>query len=150
MKAHCDKLCNYISHACTCYFLETAMGTRLDENDTKQTAYKNSMYEFSKLLIYRVIRPWLYFDSTWVFHPYHWYERKLIKTMHQFTENVIKERKKTFTGSITNKIEDAQFIAKRKLAMLDLLLSAKADGFIIDDDGIREEVDIFTFEVNYS
>lgn len=70
--------------------------------------------------------------------------------MHQFTESVIKERKKTFTGSITNKIDDDQYIAKRKLAMLDLLLSAKADGFLIDDEGIREEVDTFTFEVSHS
>lgn len=125
------------------------MGTRLDENDKKQIAYKNSMYEFSKLVIYRVIRPWLYFNLTWMFHPSCWYERKLIRTMHQFTENVIIERKKTFAGSITNKIEDFQYIAKRKLAMLDLLLSAKADGFLIDDEGIREEVDTFTFEVSY-
>lgn len=126
------------------------MGTRLDEHDTKQIAYKNSMYEFSKLLIYRVIRPWLYFNSTWMLHSSYWYERKLIRTMHQFTESVIKERKKTFTGSITNKIDDDQYIAKRKLAMLDLLLSAKADGFLIDDEGIREEVDTFTFEVSHS
>lgn len=123
------------------------MGTRIEQCDAKQMAYKKSISEFNKLAVYRILRPWLYFSFTWMFIPGYWYERKLIKTMQQFTDSVIKERKKTFTGSITSKIDDAQYIAKRKLAMLDLLLSAKADGFPIDDEGIREEVDTFTFEV---
>lgn len=35
------------------------------------------------------------------------------------------------------------------MAMLDLLLSAERDG-LIDDEGIKEEVDTFTFEVSVS
>ena len=35
---------------------------------------------------------------------------------------------------------------RKRLAMLDLLLSAQQKG-LIDDAGIREEVDTFTFEV---
>lgn len=128
-------------------FLETAMGTRIQQNNVKQMAYKESIREFNKLVVYRVVRPWLYFNFTWMFDPGYWYERKLIKRMQQFTYSVIRERKKTFTGSVIGKIDDAQYIAKRKLTMLDLLLSAKADGFPIDDEGIREEVDTFTFEV---
>lgn len=123
------------------------MGTRVRQDDVKQMAYKKSIREFSKLVVYRILRPWLYFAFTWMLDPSYWYERKLIKTMQQFTDSVIKERNKTFTGSITSKIDDAQYIAKRSLAMLDLLLSAKADGLSIDDEGIREEVDTFTFEV---
>lgn len=41
----------------------------------------------------------------------------------------------------------SNFLGKKKrLAMLDLLLSAKMRN-MIDDEGIQEEVDTFTFEV---
>lgn len=32
--------------------------------------------------------------------------------------------------------------------MLDLLIAAQRNGGLIDDDGIQEEVDTFTFEVS--
>lgn len=39
--------------------------------------------------------------------------------------------------------------SKKRLAMLDLLLSAEMDN-LIDHDGIQEEVDTFMFEVYYT
>ena len=38
---------------------------------------------------------------------------------------------------------------KKRLAMLDLLLTAEKNG-LIDNEGIKEEVDTFTFEVSYT
>lgn len=128
-------------------FLETSMGTALNENDPKQLEYKNCIYEMGLIAIYRILRPWLY--STLIFFPTptFWKQRKLINILHKFTLDVIKERKINFSGSITNKLDNVEFTSKRRLAMLDLLLSAKEDGFDITDDGIREEVDTFMFEV---
>lgn len=41
-----------------------------------------------------------------------------------------------------------EFHVKKRMAMLDLLLSAEARGENIDENGIHEEVDTFTFEVS--
>lgn len=128
-------------------FLETSMGTVLNENDPKQMEYKNCVYELGLLAIYRILRPWLYPTATFLLTPAFWKQRALINILHKFTLDVIKERKKNFSGSVTNKLDNAEFTSKKRLAMLDLLLSAKEDGFDITDNGIREEVDTFMFEV---
>lgn len=39
-------------------------------------------------------------------------------------------------------------VKKKRMAMLDTLIAAQKDGEKIDDEGIREEVDTFIFEVN--
>mgnify|MGYP005983733957 FL=1 len=63
----------------------------------------------------------------------------MIKILHDFSGNIIKEREKEMTVETYSK--------KKRLAMLDLLLSAKNQGADIDNEGIREEVDTFMFEV---
>lgn len=124
------------------------MGIKLDMKIKRQEEYKDDVFRFGELLIYRISRPWLYEKILYVFSPAFWYERKTASRLHKFSHDVIEARKKNFTGSITNKIDDLDFISKKRLAMLDLLLSAKEDGAKIDDAGIQEEVDTFLFEVH--
>lgn len=125
------------------------MGTSLDENNSKQMEYKNGIYEIGLLAIHRLLRPWLYPDFIFFLTPSFWRQRSLIKSLHKFTMGVIKQRKQNLPESITKKLDDVEFTSKKRLAMLDLLLSAKQDGFDITDDGIREEVDTFMFEVTF-
>lgn len=129
--------------------LETSMGTTLDENDTKLMAYKKSIHDLGLLAVHRIMRPWLYLDWIFALTPSFWRQTKITKSLHAFTLDVIKQREKNFTGSETVNLNDEDFVSKKKLAMLDLMLSAKKDGFAITDDGIREEVDTIMFEVYF-
>lgn len=124
------------------------MGTPLHFKTKEQIQYRNAVLQFGNLLVYRVVRPWLYWNPAFVFTPTYWKQMKVANLLRKFSWRVIEERKKTFTGGVFKNIDDAAFISKRRLAMLDLLLSAKEDGLGIDDDGIHEEVDTFMFEVN--
>lgn len=89
---------------------------------------------------------------------------KILKTLHNFTSKIIGERKKyhketkgIYLNEFTNKIhgndnkntEDIKDEnSKKRLAFLDLLIAASENNQVIDDEGIREEVDTFVFEVS--
>lgn len=124
------------------------MGTSLNENNPEQKRYANAVHQYGILVLNRIIRPWLYTNVVYTFTRDFWKQRMTINTLHKFSLGVIKQRQKDLPINITEKIEDLQFMPKKRLAMLDLLLSAKNDGFPITDDGIREEVDTFMFEVD--
>lgn len=128
-------------------YLETAMGVQLNETDEVQMRYKESLREINDLAVYRTIRPWLYPNWLWFLTPMQWKERKLVKFLHNFSRKVIEERKNRFEGSVSAKIDDTAFVSKKRLAMLDLMLSAKENNGAINDEGIQEEVDTFIMEV---
>ena len=74
-----------------------------------------------------------------------------MKSLHDYTDKVITERRKTLM--IENeketlvKQQDEVFGAKRKVALLDLLLQSSIDGIPLNNNDIREEIDTFMFEV---
>lgn len=121
------------------------MGTKLDLNDAKDKHYGRAMLEISKVLVNRLIRPWLYYQ--WIYYnltPLGIKEGKLINILHNFTNNVIKKRKEELKfpeGHGSNS-------TKRRMAMLDLLLTAESRGEI-DLKGIRDEINTFMFEVTH-
>lgn len=91
-----------------------------------------------RIIVYRVARPWLFLDIVYKQTCAYRLEKKLEKILHGFSMSVIKNRQENFKSNTES---------KKKLAMLDLLLTAKNNGEFIDDIGIREEVDTFMFEV---
>lgn len=128
------------------------MGVKLEDVD-KGNTYRNNIYEIGKKLLVRLLRPWLFSDFTYALLGY---EKDLninLKPLHNFTGKVIKQRKETFNIE-QESTEQKQSLStenmyfkteKRRYAMLDTLLQAQLEG-LIDDKGIREEVDTFTFE----
>lgn len=84
--------------------------------------------------------------------PLAWRQRNVVKILHNFTNTVIRDRKEQLrnkpilVASMLSDHNDSEY-DKKKLTFLDLLLTATVDGQPLPNDGIREEVDTFMFEV---
>ncbi|XP_025266525.1 cytochrome P450 4C1-like [Camponotus floridanus] len=137
---------------------ETAMGVSLQNLDESQQQYRNAIHEIIELILYRIIRPWLYNDLIFSLTPQGRKQKKILKILHEFTEKVIVERKlyheRTGNRYLNNigdnkemEAEDVEVfgIKKKRLAMLDHLIAASRESSLTDLD-IREEVDTFMFE----
>lgn len=73
-----------------------------------------------------------------------------LKTLHDFTDKVINERRNTILTKDTNESNDSvdeSIGMKRKMAFLDILLQSTVNGKPLSNLDIREEVDTFMFEV---
>ncbi|XP_011858141.1 PREDICTED: cytochrome P450 4C1-like isoform X2 [Vollenhovia emeryi] len=133
------------------------MGTSLRDLGMIQQRYLEAVHQMGEFFIYRLVRPWLYNDWTFLLTPKGRKQRKILKTLHGFTEQVIADRKLyhertngryllSFVNetSIEGDIQPTE-IRRKRLAMLDLLIKASRESAMTDLD-IREEVDTFMFE----
>ncbi|XP_011699126.1 PREDICTED: cytochrome P450 4C1-like isoform X2 [Wasmannia auropunctata] len=151
-------LTSFVSEHALNAICETALGTSLRDLNEFQQSYRDAVYRVGELISYRAMRPWLYSD--WIFSllPKGREQKKLLKILHGFTEKIIAERKldhERTNGQYLKNFGNEDFAEenyvkttgtrKKRLAMLDLLISASREGLISDSD-IREEVDTFMFE----
>jgi hypothetical protein len=130
------------------------MGIKLDSlPDAERSAYIHNTQEISKLIVYRTMRLWLFPALTFAMSTAGRYQKKVLSILKKFTDDVISERS---SHGVNREDEffpsDKQDVYtersdKKRLAMLDLLLSLETKGEI-DREGIREEVDTFLFEVS--
>ncbi|XP_051172445.1 uncharacterized protein LOC127288825 [Leptopilina boulardi] len=128
---------------------ETAMGTSPDSMNEKSD-YRSSVQEMAKFVVYRLLRPWFHLDWLFNLSTSGIYHRKVLKTLHDFSTKIIYDRKKHHQQSFETdeNFADKEELGmhKKRMAMLDVLISASRNNFAIDDEGIREEVDTFVFE----
>lgn len=124
------------------------MGTTLDLNDKTDREYKQAIFDIGKIILNRLLRPWLYFN----FFYYNMTtrgasEKKAVKILHNFTNNVINNK---IDEGTTKAYGNSKSYSKRKrMAMLDLLINAAREGEI-DLKGIQDEINTFMFEVRNS
>ncbi|XP_018408534.1 PREDICTED: cytochrome P450 4B1-like [Nanorana parkeri] len=112
------------------------------QNDS-ESVYIKAVYDLSYLINYRFTC--LPYHNDLVFHLSHhgFRYRRALKTAHQHTDKVIKERKE----SLKEKKELEKISQKRHLDFLDILLCAKDEnGQGLSDEDLRAEVDTFMFE----
>ncbi|KAL3280069.1 hypothetical protein HHI36_017576 [Cryptolaemus montrouzieri] len=129
---------------------ETAMGTKSDEEDRNQRAYRQAIHNIEEILRFRLMRPWYYMKFFYYFSTMSRIENRLVEVLHKFTRNIIQKKIDNFISNsvLPTPDDDEVYMSKKRkrLAMLDVLLQAKHDGEQIDYKGICEEVDTFMFE----
>lgn len=100
-------------------------------------------------MVSRFFNVFLRFENVWRLSPQSRLQRNILKVLHQFSENVIRERRLKLSGLVNNNsiesIEDTGI--KQKKAFIDILLNSTIEGKPLSDLDIREEVDTFMFEV---
>lgn len=126
------------------------MGINLADLGDKGKLYKQQIYEIGAYSVELLLKPWLKFDFV---KKYTGFNEKLENALipaHEFTKDIYKQRFANFKKS--TKVEDKQESEniymkskKRRYAMMDTLLNAQAEN-LIDEEGILEETDTFTFE----
>ncbi|XP_063357936.1 uncharacterized protein LOC134647515 [Cydia amplana] len=133
---------------------ETAMGTQLNEQETNAArSYKDTIYKIGQIFSKRFARIYLFSDFIFNYTSLGREQKNLLKIVRNFTKTVIDQKKVMLENNINSdaikdgeEYDDIFFMSKKKkVAMLDLLISAKKDK-LIDSAGIQEEVDTFMFE----
>lgn len=93
-------------------------------------------------------------DAIFMFSALCFKMNRALKILHDFTDNVIQERRKELLNGndrVADQLAgDEDIGTKRKMAFLDILLQARIDDKPLTDLEIREEVDTFMFEVSVS
>lgn len=133
---------------------EAAMGVKISGLGNDGIIYRKNIYEVGKLLLSRLLKPWLMSEFVYSLLGYRKQLDEVLKPVLEFTKSIITKRKNNFINDTTEEAsaeidsnENIYFRTKKRkrYAMLDTLLQAERQG-LIDDAGIIEETDTFTFE----
>lgn len=130
------------------------MGSKLNLQNESDNIYVQAVHQIGKIFYYRIIRPWTYFNFIFYYLiPKGRLEQKLVKIIHSFTNKVIEKKERNFIKIVETQSESSNgtynYSGRKKLAMLDLLLNVKLINGTIDDEGIKDEVNTFLFEVTF-
>nr|ARO50427.1 cytochrome P450 [Chironomus tentans] len=134
---------------------ESAMGIKLRNLGNSGVKYRDNIYVIGELLVERILKPWLLIDIVYKILGYSNQLEQLLRPVHDFTQSIINSRRKEFLlkkseaqdANSNEKYKENIYLSskKKRAAMMDTLLQAQSDG-LIDDEGIIEETDTFTFE----
>lgn len=102
----------------------------------------------STLVVKRNFSALRVFPRLYDYTPNGFSERRNIKILHKFTNDIILSRRAQVleAESIANNVSTNDFGMKNKMSLLDFLLKSTVDGQPLSNEDIREEVDTFMFE----
>ncbi|KRT80979.1 cytochrome P450 [Oryctes borbonicus] len=120
---------------------ETAMGLPTSAITKNSEAYAQAVRDMTEMAMWRSIRPHFRWHPMFYIHPQGRKFRKILKELHDFSSNVIAERKKR-KDAVGNQNPPEQ---KKRLSFLDLVLQTAEDPNLISDKNLRDLVDTFLF-----
>ncbi|KAI4477353.1 hypothetical protein M0804_012739 [Polistes exclamans] len=134
-----------------------ALGIQLKEKGKLESKYRNAVHTYGRIMAYRLPRPWYISDTIFAFSSHGRLQKKVLKTLHSFSKNIIEERKRfheqtngkylqIFENFDKDDVFNKDLEPQKRLSMLDLLIAESWKDNRIDEEGIREEVDTFMFE----
>lgn len=137
---------------------ETAMGKCVNAQE-KESPYVKALHQVSQIVVFRLTRPWLWLDPIFYASRHGKRFRDCLKVMHQFTTQVIKDRKEEWiqnnghllgqSSSSSSSPVESDFSSfsrgRQRLAFLDLLLYEHLVSKTLTLQDVREEVDTFMF-----
>ncbi|XP_071454038.1 cytochrome P450 4c3-like [Hetaerina americana] len=127
---------------------ETTMGFNIKALEGNSNfEYTHAISRLNQILQRRFINPWLTSDIIFYNTALGKEFSKHLKTVHDFTEKVIRERMeeiKAYSQGSQPTQENNRERLRRK-SFLDLLLNLSKGGLVLSNEDIREEVDTFMF-----
>ncbi|XP_077306429.1 cytochrome P450 4B1-like isoform X2 [Lithobates pipiens] len=123
--------------------MKCAFSYQSDCQNDSESEYIKAVYDLSYLVDYRFRAFQYHNDLIFNLSPHGYRFRKALRTAHEHTDNVIKQRKE----SLKRDTELEKIKQKRHLDFLDILLYAKDEnGQGLSGEDLRAEVDTFMFE----
>lgn len=115
--------------------------------------YNELIIEFISSVIHlidqRILNPLYFSDVIYKLSPAYQEEKKSLKVIHSFVDNVIETRRNEIIQKQQNgtksSVESDSITTKKRNALMDLLLQSNMDGQPLSNDDIRGEVNTFMF-----
>ncbi len=145
-----DDICPYVTSCTLDIICDTAMGVKINAQRDTNSEYVKAVYTLGESFMRRNLHMSGWFDFIFYRTEFGKQYTKSLNTLHQFTRQVIRDRKqeilhkKIDTSSLD---EDSAVGRKRRMAFLNLLLEHHlSPESKLSEEDIREEVDTFMFE----
>lgn len=146
----CVDITNFIAFYALDVITQATMGVKIN-SQTQSTSdihknYIQASSEILRVIDQRILNPLCYFDWLWYLNSGFKKQNYLIKTLHQFVNNLIKSRRANLSvfQEKDNKSTEKVSLNKRKV-LLDILLNATIDEKPLTDHDILGEVNTATF-----
>ncbi|GFS86450.1 cytochrome P450 4C1 [Nephila pilipes] len=130
---------------------ESILGKEMHTQTQPSSPYVKAVVNLTDWVFERMQRPWLWNDFIFKISPSGRRFAKNVAIVQEFTNKVISEKKeelmkRNHKNSPIDSQDNVEGKKHKKLALMDLLLEEHFNNNSISEDGIREEVNTFTFE----
>ncbi|GIY31058.1 cytochrome P450 4V2 [Caerostris darwini] len=118
-------------------FLETILGVKIGALQNEAEQYVSSLHRLLDVAMSRIWKFWQWPD--FIFHSSKTYRENLqyLRIAHGFSRRIIKEKKLSY---INREMREG---SRRPKCLLDVLLKLHMEDKVLDEEGVRQEVDTF-------